>query len=207
MPVDTLAGLNAVQREAVSQTDGPMLIIAGPGSGKTRVIAHRIAHLIADRGVAPWQIIAVTFTNKAAREMRDRVAALLGGAGDQVTLGTFHAVCARILRIDGAAVGLDRGFVIYDDGDQLALVKRALDDLSLDPKRNSPRSAVAAISRAKNDMRSPRAYAAAVGSYFEEVVARVYARYQDLLEESNAVDFDDLLLKTVELLARHPDVL
>src|SRR5439155_5429279 len=129
LSLDVLSDLNPAQQEAVEQTDGPLLIIAGPGSGKTRVIAHRIAHLIANGGVPPWRIVAVTFTNKAAREMRERVASLLGGRADDVTLGTFHSVCARILRIDGAAIGLERSFVIYDDEDQLTLIKRAIADL------------------------------------------------------------------------------
>jgi DNA helicase-2/ATP-dependent DNA helicase PcrA len=118
--MDILSGLNEAQRRAVTHTQGPLLIVAGPGSGKTRVITHRIAYLVAEAGVAPWRILAVTFTNKAAREMRDRVDALLGRAAHELTLGTFHSVCSRILRIEGGAIGIDRGFAIYDDDDQMA---------------------------------------------------------------------------------------
>src|SRR5262249_13283362 len=122
--MEILSGLNPAQRQAVVATDGPVLIVAGPGSGKTRVITHRIAYLVAERGVPPWRILAVTFTNKAAREMRERVTALLGQAADGLTLGTFHSVCARLLRIEGGAIGIDRGFAIYDDDDQMSLMKR-----------------------------------------------------------------------------------
>ena len=150
-PSDILAPLNPRQREAVACTEGPLLIIAGPGSGKTRVIAHRIAYLIAEREVRPRRILAVTFTNKAAREMRDRVFALVGEErGRDITLGTFHAVCARTLRIDGEQIGIPRTFAIYDDADQIAAVKRAMQDLALDPKRIAPRAVLSAISRAKS---------------------------------------------------------
>src|SRR6202158_2648746 len=137
---EILENLNGRQREAVEQTEGPLLILAGPGSGKTRVIAHRIAYLVREKRVHPRRIMAVTFTNKAAREMRDRVYALVGGeAGHDISLGTFHAVCSRILRIEGEAIGVPRTFTIYDDADQIAAVKRALDDLGLDPRRGAAR--------------------------------------------------------------------
>ena len=186
-----LEDLNPRQREAVEQTDGPLLILAGPGSGKTRVIAHRIAYLVRERRVHPRRILAVTFTNKAAREMRDRVYALVGDeSGRDITLGTFHSVCARILRIDGEAIGVPRTFTIYDDTDQIAAVKRALNDMGLDSKRVAPRAVLSAISKAKSELQGPRQFAALVADYFQEVTSRVYLRYQDLLEESGALDFD-----------------
>ncbi len=200
-PADGLfAGLNPAQREAVVHGAGPLLILAGPGSGKTRVITHRIAYLVRHHGIAPWRILAVTFTNKAAREMRDRVEGLLGDtAARDMAVGTFHSRCARILRRSGGAAGVDPRFTIYDDDDQQRLVKQALGDLSIDPKRYSPRAVLSAISRAKTDMVGPAEFARTVEDYYGEIVARVYARYQELLAASHALDFDDLLNKTVEL--------
>jgi DNA helicase-2/ATP-dependent DNA helicase PcrA len=198
--MDLLAGLNDVQRRAVTTTVGPLLIVAGPGSGKTRVIAHRIAYLVAHEDVAPWRILAVTFTNKAAREMRERVTSLLGRSADDVTLGTFHAVCSRILRIDGGAIGVDRGFAIYDDDDQMALMKRVLSDLNVDSRKINPRAVLSTISRAKSELIGPRTYGRAAADYFQEVVGRAYERYQELLDANHALDFDDLLMRTVELL-------
>jgi len=207
-PPAVLTGLNPRQREAVEQTDGPLLILAGPGSGKTRVIAHRIGFLVGEKQVRPRRVLAVTFTNKAAREMRDRVFALVGEeSGRDLALGTFHAVCSRILRIDGEAIGVPRGFTIYDDADQIAAVKQALDDLGLDPKRNPPRAVLSAISRAKSELQGPREFAAIVADYFQEVTSRVYMRYQEILERNEALDFDDILLKTVQLYADREDVL
>jgi len=203
-----LESLNPRQREAVECTDGPLLILAGPGSGKTRVIAHRVAHLVRDKNVRPRRILAVTFTNKAAREMRGRVFTLVGeDTGRDITLGTFHAVCSRILRIDGEHIGVPRTFTIYDDTDQMAAVKRALDDLGLDPKRNPARAVLSAISRAKSELQGPRQFAAIVADYFQEITSRVYLRYQDILEESGALDFDDILVKTVNLFQEREDVL
>ena len=150
--MDVLGGLNPAQREAVLIESGPLLILAGPGSGKTRVITHRIAHLVSDQGIAPWRILAVTFTNKAARELRERVQALLGDEAEGLALGTFHAICSRILRADGGAVGVDRGFTIYDDADQLALIKQAFVDLAIDPKRINQRAVLSTISRAKSEL-------------------------------------------------------
>ena len=205
---DVLSGLNLAQREAVETAEGPLLILAGPGSGKTRVIAHRIAYLVAHQRVHPRRILAVTFTNKAAREMRDRVFGLVGGdIGRDITLGTFHAVCSRILRVDGERIGLSRAFAIYDDADQLAVARQVMQDLGLDPRRTSPRAILATISRAKSELSTAEAYAQLVGDYFQEVVSRVYGRYQEALEENNAVDFDDLLMKTVQLFRDQPDVL
>jgi len=206
-PEAALSGLNPQQYEAVITVAGPVLILAGPGSGKTRVITQRIAYLVAQHGVKPWRILAVTFTNKAAREMRERVEALLGDAARDLALGTFHAICARILRVDGAAVGLDRNFGIYDDGDQLNLIKRAFAELRIDQKQTNPRAVLAAISKAKNDLVSATEYARGVSSYFEEIVGRVYPRYQAMLSDDNAVDFDDLLIRTLDLFNAQPEVL
>jgi ATP-dependent DNA helicase UvrD/PcrA len=203
-----LEALNPRQREAVEQTDGPLLILAGPGSGKTRVIAHRVGYLVRDKNVRPRRILAVTFTNKAAREMRDRVFTLVGeDLGRDITLGTFHAVCSRILRIDGEQIGVPRNFTIYDDSDQIAAVKRALEDQGVDPRRIAPRAVLSAISRAKSELQGPREFAAIVADYFQEVTSRVFLRYQDLLEQNEALDFDDILLKTVELFNEREDVL
>ena len=153
--VDILEGLNPAQREAVEAIDGPLLILAGPGSGKTRVIAHRVAYLVKVWEVRPYQIMAVTFTNKAAREMKERLHGLLGAAVDELAVGTFHAICAKILRRDGSAIGIDSNFVIYDDDDQLSLVKRVLQELDIDPKRSPPRVFLSAISSAKSRLIAP----------------------------------------------------
>ena len=205
--MDILASLSPPQREAVEAVEGPVLILAGPGSGKTRVITHRVAYLVRICGVSPRHIMAVTFTNKAAREMRERLERLLEQAAADLTLGTFHAICARILRRDGKAVGLDSSFVIYDEDDQSSLVKQALEDLDLDPKQYAPRALRSAIGSAKSRLIDPQQYAQRVSSYFEEIVHRVYQRYQQLLTQGRAVDFDDLLMKTVQLFQEHHQVL
>ncbi|GAI43580.1 unnamed protein product, partial [marine sediment metagenome] len=202
--MDILDGLNPAQKEAVETIEGPVLILAGPGSGKTRVIAHRVAYLIKTCGVSPHRIMAVTFTNKAAREMEARLNRLIGAALGNLTIGTFHAICARILRRDGQAIGVDSRFVIYDDEDQISLLKRTLQEIGLDPKQYAPRALSSAISAAKSRTMTPQEYIKHTNSYFEEVVGRVYERYQELLTESNALDFDDLLMKTV-LLFRNSD--
>jgi len=203
--VDILEGLNPAQREAVEAIDGPLLILAGPGSGKTRVIAHRVAYLIKVWGVRPRQIMAVTFTNKAAREMKERLYGLLGTSVNELTVGTFHAICAQILRRDGKHIGIDSNFVIYDDDDQMSLIKHVLQELDIDPKRSPPRVFLSAISSSKSRMTAPKDYVKS--NYFEEVTGRVYQRYQELLTGSKALDFDDLLMKAVELFRKHPDVL
>ena len=188
--------------------EGPLLILAGPGSGKTRVIAHRIAYLIAHEQVHPRRILAVTFTNKAAREMRDRVFALVGAdVARDITLGTFHAVCSRILRVDGERIGVPRTFTIYDDGDQLAVARQVFQELG--STRVARRHALSsrAISRAKSELATPEAYAHLVHDYFQEVVSRVYKRYQEMLTENSALDFDDLLMQTVQLFREATDVL
>ena len=205
--MDILATLNPAQREAVEAIKGPVLILAGPGSGKTRVITHRVAYLVKACGVSPRHIMAVTFTNKAAREMKERLEQLLGQANEALTLGTFHAICARILRHEGQAVGLESSFVIYDEDDQLRLVKQVLEELNLDPKQYVPQALRSAIDAAKSRLLSPEDYAEQVSSYFEEIVHRVYQRYQQLLSQGQAVDFDDLLMKTVQLFRDHPKIL
>jgi len=205
--MDILSTLNPAQREAVEAIKGPVLILAGPGSGKTRVITHRVAYLVKLCGVSPHHIMAVTFTNKAAREMRERVEQLLGQAAEALTLGTFHAICARILRREGKAIGIESSFIIYDEDDQLRLMKQVLEELNLDPKQYAPRALRSAIGAAKSRLISPESYAQRVGSYFEEIVHRVYQRYQQLLSQGRAVDFDDLLMKTVQLFHAHPQIL
>ncbi len=205
--MDVLASLNPAQREAVETVGGPILILAGPGSGKTRVITSRIWYLVSTCGLSPRNIMAVTFTNKAAREMRTRLDVLLGEACSSLTIGTFHAICCRILRADGQPVGLSPGFVIYDDDDQVNLIKQALVELGLDPKQYSPRLVQASISATKSRLLSEQTRLHGVDSYFEEIVQRVYERYQALLEQSDAVDFDDIILKTVRLFQSHPNIL
>jgi DNA helicase-2/ATP-dependent DNA helicase PcrA len=205
--MDVLAELNPAQREAVEAISGPVLILAGPGSGKTRVITHRVAYLIQVCGVSPRRIMAVTFTNKAAREMAERLHRLVGRLAGDLTLGTFHAICARLLRWDGKVAGIDSRFVIYDAEDQLSLIKRSLQEVGLDPKQYAPRAVASAITSAKSRLLTPADYLQRSRSYFEEVVGRVYERYQQLLTESNALDFDDLLMKAVQLFRQSPDVL
>ncbi|MGH2628002.1 MAG: ATP-dependent helicase [Anaerolineales bacterium] len=199
--MDLLAGLNPAQRQAVTAPLGPVLVLAGPGSGKTRVLTHRIVYSIVERGLRPSQVVAVTFTNKAAREMGARVTALLGQAGGapgRVYLGTFHALCARVLRREGDRLPVGRNFVIFDDDDQQSLVRQAIKDLNLDPKQYAPGKIHAAISAAKNELIEPAQYAAS--SYFGEIVRRVYELYQRALIANQALDFDDLLLGAVRLL-------
>jgi DNA helicase-2/ATP-dependent DNA helicase PcrA len=205
--MDILATLNPAQREAAEAIKGPVLILAGPGSGKTRVITYRVAYLVRRCGVSPHHIMAVTFTNKAAREMKERLEQLLGQATEALTLGTFHAICARILRREGKAVGLESSFVIYDEDDQLKLMKQVLEELKLDPKQHIPQALRSAISAAKSRLISPEDYGRRVSSYFEEIVHRVYQRYQQLLSRVQAVDFDDLLMRTVQLFRDNPKIL
>jgi len=205
--MDILAKLNPAQREAVETREGPLLIIAGPGSGKTRVITYRIAYLIKAYGVSPYHILAVTFTNKAAREMQERLERLLGKAASALTLGTFHATCARILRREGGVIGLSSSYAIYDEEDQLNVVKQTLEELNLDPKQYAPGNMRAAISAAKSRLISPQEYTQRVSNYFEEIVSRVYQRYQQILTRSQALDFDDLIMRTVQMFRDHPQVL
>jgi len=205
--MDILAGLNPAQKEAVQTIEGPVLIVAGPGSGKTRVIAHRVAYLITVCGISPRRVMAVTFTNKAAHEMKERIYHLLGKTVGGLTLGTFHATCARILRMEVQHIGLSKDFLIYDEGDQNSLLKRSIEQIGLDPKQYPPKAIGTAISAAKARLLAPQEYRHQVGSYYEEVVARVYERYQELLTQSSALDFDDLLMKAVQLFRSQPEVL
>jgi DNA helicase II / ATP-dependent DNA helicase PcrA len=198
--------LNDAQRRAVETPTGPLMILAGPGSGKTRVIAHRIAYLVQERHVHPWRILAVTFTNKAAKEMRERVEGLLGADAHDLSMGTFHSVCARILRREGEAIGLPRDFAIYDTDDQMSLVKTIEAELHIDPKRFTPRSVLSAISSAKNERRDAAAFQRDADHYFQEIVGRVYEKYEAALKRSGAVDFDDLLGRTLELFETRPEV-
>src|SRR5215471_11212433 len=204
-----LEGLNPHQREAVSHVDGPLLILAGPGSGKTRVIVHRVAYLLntVDK-LYPYNVLAVTFTNKAARELRERLDTLVGpDLARGLSVGTFHSLCARWLRRDIKHLGLDPGFAIYDDNDQVDLVKQVLKEFELDEKRTSPRSVLSAISHAKSELISPEAYERDAQGPWQEVIARVYKRYNALLQRNHALDFDDLLTITVQLFRDVPEVL
>ncbi|MBT5253343.1 MAG: UvrD-helicase domain-containing protein, partial [Chloroflexi bacterium] len=202
-----LADLSDRQREAVTHTDGPLLIVAGPGSGKTRVMAHRVAYLVGDKGVPPWKILAVTFTNKAARELRERCERLVGVGSNKLQVRTFHGFCSRVLRADGEKVALKPEFTIYDADDQARVARRILDDLDVDPKQFPPRSLLSVISDAKNNMRSPAQLSRRTETYRDEITARVYEAYEGALQRANAVDFDDLLLKTFQLLEGHPEML
>jgi len=201
---EILAGLNAAQREAVEAVEGPVLVLAGPGSGKTRVLTYRVAYLVRECQVPARQIMAVTFTNKAAREMKERLFQLLGEQFRQLTIGTFHAICARVLRQEAEAAGISPQYVIYDSADQLSLVRQAIRALNLDDKLYRPQSMHARISQAKNELQDPAAMPA--GTYREEVARRVYERYQALLAENGALDFDDLLMKAVLLLRQDDEV-
>jgi DNA helicase-2/ATP-dependent DNA helicase PcrA len=202
-----LEGLNDQQRGAVMHGDGAVLILAGPGSGKTRVITHRIAHLVLDERVAPWRILAVTFTNKAAKEMRQRAARILGEDANSLHMGTFHSQCARWLRIDGKEIGISPDFVIYDDGDQVGVMKRVLEELHVDVRRFGPRGVLSAISNAKSEMIVPDQFARTARNYYDEVVARAYAKYEEALAKASALDFDDLLVSAVRMLRESPAML
>src|SRR5438270_7080541 len=200
-----LAELNPAQQEAVLATEGPLLVIAGAGSGKTRVLTYRVAHLIAACGVKPNEILAITFTNKAAGEMRERLEGLLGGVARAIWILTFHAACGRILRREAPRLGYKSNFSIYDQADQVRLTKACLEELERDPKRFVPRGIHAQISNAKNQLVSPEEYRSRVSSFYDQTVADAYELYQRRLFGSNAVDFDDLLMLTVDVLERFPE--
>ena len=200
--------LNNEQREAVFCTEGPLLMLAGAGSGKTRSLTHRIAYLIEEKGVAPWNILAITFTNKAAQEMRDRVDALVGYGSEDIWISTFHATCSRILRRHIDLLGYDRNFTIYDASDQKSLMKEVLKEMKIDTKQFPERSVMSEISSAKNEYKSPLDYRNEYGSNFRnQRIADIYEHYQKRLKENNALDFDDLLVKMVDLFQTNPDVL
>src|SRR5437762_920336 len=204
-PEQYLADLNPAQREAVLATEGPLLVIAGAGSGKTRVLTYRVAHLINAVGAKPNEILAITFTNKAAGEMRERLQRLLGRSGQGLWILTFHAACGRILRREAQRLGYKPSFTIYDQADQVRLTKSCLEELERDPKRFTPRGIHSVISRAKNELVGPEEYRERVSSFYDQTVAEVYDLYQRRLFTSNAVDFDDLLYLTVDVLERFPE--
>ncbi len=201
-----LEGLNPQQREAVLRGDGPLLILAGAGSGKTSVLTRRIAHLIRSRRAQPGEILAITFTNKAAQEMRDRVAALVGARTRAMWVMTFHSACARMLRAEAPRLGYTKAFTIYDEADSVRLVKQCIEELDIDPKRYAPRAIKRQISDAKNALEDAAAYRARVGSFFEQTVAEVYALYEQRSHAMNAMDFDDLLFRCVNVLELFPEV-
>ena len=209
VPVATeslLEGLNEPQREAVLHGEGPLLILAGAGSGKTRVLTHRIAHLVGTGQAAAGEILAITFTNKAAQEMRERVEALVGRRARAMWVMTFHSACARMLRADAEQLGYTRGFTIYDEQDSLRLVKNCIEELDIDPKRFAPRGIRRQISDAKNALLDAEAYRLKVASFFEQTAADVYDLYEPRLHAANAMDFDDLLFRCVNLFELFPEV-
>lgn len=204
---ELLANMNPRQKEAVMHTEGPLLLMAGAGSGKTRVLTHRIAYLIEEKNVNPWNILAITFTNKAAREMKERVNQLLGSGGEDVWVSTFHSMCVRILRRDVDQIGYSRNFTIIDTSEQNTLMKRVLKDLNIDPKKYDPRSILGAISNAKNELLTPADYENQQGSLFEQIVGRCYALYQKELRNNQCMDFDDLIMNTIRLFKENEDAL
>lgn len=199
-------GLNPPQREAVEFGDGPLLVIAGAGSGKTRVLTHRIAHLLAARRARPGEILAITFTNRAASEMRERVEELVGARARAMWVTTFHSACGRMLRGDAERLGYARAFTIYDEADSIRMIKRCMEELDVDPKRFPARAIKNALSGAKNELLSPDDYKLRGGSYFEDTAAKVYELYEQRMIESNAMDFDDLLFRMVNVLELFPEV-
>lgn len=202
-----LSGLNERQKEAVKLTEGPVLIMAGAGSGKTRVLTHRIAYLMAEKQIAPWNILAITFTNKAAREMKERIEGLLGPGAEDIWIATFHSMCVRILRRDIDRIGINRNFTILDTSDQLSVIKSILKERNLDPKKYDPRAILGSISSAKNELMTPEEYAQTAGGAWEQIVSDVYTDYQKKLLKNQALDFDDLIMSTIQLFKRVPEVL
>ena len=201
-----LTGMNDKQAEAVQTTEGPLLIMAGAGSGKTRVLTHRIAYLIDEKMINPWNILAITFTNKAAREMRERAMAL-NPATSETLIATFHSMCVRILRREADHIGYNRNFTIVDPGEQRTLMKRILKNLNLDPKKWNERAILGTISNAKNDLLDEVAYEHQAGDMYTQIVANCYKAYQEELRRSEAMDFDDLIMMTLRLFDKNPDVL
>ncbi|MEQ7050289.1 DNA helicase PcrA [Paenibacillaceae sp. P-4] len=204
---DAIKRLNPEQRRAVETTEGPLLIMAGAGSGKTRVLTHRIAYLIATRKAPPWSILAITFTNKAAREMQERVSKLVGPDGRDIWVSTFHSMCVRILRKDIERIGFTSNFTILDSGDQLSVIRGCMKELNLDTKKFDPRAVQAAISTAKNELLTPSRFEQKIGDHFDGIVAKVYTMYQKRLKSNNSLDFDDLIMSTIQLFKDVPEVL
>jgi len=205
--MEIIKGLNDEQKEAVLATEGPVLVIAGAGSGKTRLLVHRIAYLIKEKKISPRNVLAVTFTNKAAGEMKERVKELLkGGYFSEPWMGTFHHICVRILRVEIDKIGYKKNFVIYDDSDQLALVKKIMKEKEISSDQFNPRAMLAVISKAKGELQNVEDYITGE-SFFESIVARIYEAYQKTLKDNNALDFDDILQKTVEIFQKFPDIL
>ena len=203
-----LEELNPKQKEAVMQTEGPCLVIAGAGSGKTKVLTYKISYLMKEKNVKPWNILAITFTNKAANEMKERVQALVGDAINDIWLGTFHSICVRILRKFIDRIGFDHSFAIFDSSDQKTLIKNCMKELNIDPKLFTEKSILAEISNAKNDMLTPEKYEEiANGDYRREITSKVYYLYQKKLRENNAIDFDDIINFTINILTENPDIL
>ncbi|WP_002151477.1 DNA helicase PcrA [Bacillus cereus] len=204
-----LNGLNPQQQKAVQTTNGALLLMAGAGSGKTRVLTHRIAYLLGEKGVAPWNVLAITFTNKAAREMRERIDKLVGPEAEDIWISTFHSMCVRILRRDIDRIGINRNFTILDAGDQLTVVKKIMKERNIDPKKFEPRSILAGISNAKNELLSADKYAKKITTAdpYEKLTSDVYTEYQKRLLKNNSLDFDDLIMTTIQLFERVPEVL
>ncbi|MEG9297478.1 DNA helicase PcrA [Mangrovibacillus sp. Mu-81] len=202
-----LNGMNPEQAEAVKATEGPLLIMAGAGSGKTRVLTHRIAYLMVEKSVNPYNILAITFTNKAAREMKDRINNILGGVSENIWISTFHSMCVRILRRDIDRIGMNRNFTILDSTDQQSVIKSILKDRNIDPKKFDARSILGSISSAKNELITPEEFSKTTGGYYDQVVSDVYTEYQKRLRKNQALDFDDLIMTTIQLFQRVPEVL
>ena len=205
---DLISGLNDKQKEAVLATDGPCLVIAGAGSGKTKVLTHKIAYLMSEKNIKPWNILAITFTNKAANEMKERVEKLVGEAAKDMWIGTFHSICVRILRKYIDRLGFDSTFLIFDTSDQRTLVKECMKTLKIDDKMFTDRSVIAEISNGKNEMLEPKAYQTKyAGDYRKEIIGRIYELYQQRLKENNAIDFDDIINYTIKILTQNEDAL
>jgi len=202
-----LNGLNPEQQKAVKTTDGPLLLMAGAGSGKTRVLTHRIAYLMVEKQINPYNILAITFTNKAAREMKDRIYSMMGGVADEIWVSTFHSMCVRILRRDIDRLGYNRNFTILDTTDQQSVIKSILKEKNLDPKKYDPRAILGSISSSKNELITPEEFAKNAGGHLDQIVADVYDRYQKRLRKNQALDFDDLIMVTIQLFQRVPEVL
>ena len=206
--MELLEGLNDKQKEAVLQTEGPCLVIAGAGSGKTKVLTHKIAYLIEEKNISPWNILAITFTNKAANEMKERITKLIGENANNMWIGTFHSICVRILRKYIDRIGFNSDFVIFDTSDQRTLIKQCIKQMNLDDKIFTDRSVLAEISNAKNEMLTPMQYDLRTnGEIRKQKIAGVYEIYQRKLKENNALDFDDIINSTIQILTENPDVL